>query len=223
MANDARPVTLENTAVGGYQTEVANVLRNTYMLLGMTLAFSAVCAGIGMAMNMPPLGLLMLLPYFALLYGVHKLQNSPWGIVMVFALTGWMGLTLAPLLNYYLANVGSQPIILALGTTAAVFFAASGYVLTTRKELSGWTGFLMTGLIVAFIAGIANVFLQIPGLSLAVSSMFALLSAGVMMWQTSAIIHGGERNYLLATVTLFVSIYNLFTSLLHLIGFASDD
>lgn len=223
MTNEVRSLSYGSTVTAGLETDVSKVLRNTYLLLGMTLAFSAVCAGIGMAMNMPFLGLWTLLPYFAILYGVHKLQNSPMGIVMVFALTGWLGLTLAPILNAYLVNVGAQPILLALGATAAVFFATSGYILTTRKELSGWTGFLMTGVIVAFIAGIANVFLEIPGLALAVSSMFALLSAGLIMWQTSQIIHGGERNYLMATVTLFVSIYNLFTSLLHIIGFASDD
>lgn len=203
--------------------EVSRVLRNTYLLLGMTLAFSALAAGISMALQMPHMGLWALLPYFGLLYGVHRLQDSVWGIAMVFALTGWLGLTLGPILNAYLTYVGSEPIVLALGATAVVFFAASGYVLVTRKELSGWSSFLGIGLLVAFVAGIANVFLDISGLSLAVSSMFALLSAGMIMWQTSAIIHGGERNYVLATVTLYVMIYNLFLSLLQLIGFAGGD
>lgn len=207
----------------GNALAVSRVLRNTYMLLGMTLAFSAATAGLSMVMQMPSMGLWTLLPYFGLLYGVHKLQNSVWGIAMVFALTGWLGLTLGPILNAYLTYVGSEPIVLALGATAVVFFAASGYVLVTRKELSGWMGFLGVGMLVAFVAGIANIFLEISGLGLAVSTMFALLSTGMIMWQTSAIIHGGERNYIMATVTLYVMIYNLFLSLLQLIGFASDD
>ncbi|MDG2019143.1 MAG: Bax inhibitor-1 family protein, partial [Porticoccaceae bacterium] len=123
----------------------------------------------------------------------------------------------------YLAAVGSGPIILALGSTALIFFAASAYVLTTRKNLNFMTGFLMTGILVAFAAGIANVFLQIPALAITVSSVFAFLSTGLIMWQTSAIIHGGERNYISATVTLFVMIYNLFVSLLHIFGVMSDD
>jgi len=122
-----------------------------------------------------------------------------------------------------MAVTGAEPIMLALGSTALVFFAASAFVLTTRKNLSFMTGFLMTGMLVAFVAAIANVFLQIPLLSLTVSSVFALLSAGIIMWQTSAIIHGGERNYISATVTLFVMIYNLFVSLLHIFGIMGDD
>jgi modulator of FtsH protease len=123
----------------------------------------------------------------------------------------------------YMAVKGSEPIMLALGSTALIFFAASAFVLTTRKNLSFMTGFLMTGMLVAFVAAIANVFLQIPLLSLTVSSVFALLSAGIIMWQTSAIIHGGERNYISATVTLFVMVYNLFLSLLQIFGIMGDD
>jgi modulator of FtsH protease len=123
----------------------------------------------------------------------------------------------------FLATQGSEPIMLALGSTALIFFAASAYVLTTRKNLNFMTGFLMTGMLVAFIAAIANVFLQIPALSLTISAVFALLSSAMIMWQTSAIIHGGERNYISATVTLFVMIYNLFLSLLHIFGIMNDD
>ncbi len=198
------------------------VLRNTYMLLGMTLAFSALVATLGMALRMPYMGLWMLVPYFGLLFAVEKTKNSSWGIVWVFALTGWLGLTLSPILSFYLGNIGYEPVLMALGATALVFFASSAWVLSTGKDLSFMTGFLMTGILVAFIAGIANVFLQISGLALAVSSMFALLSTGLMMWQTSQIIHGGETNYISATVTLFVSIYNLFLSLLHLIGIGQE-
>ena len=203
--------------------EVTKVLRSTYMLLGTTIAFSAIMAGISMAVDAPHFGLFTLLPYFLCLWMTEKNKNSSKGLFWVFALTGWLGFTLGPILNMYMAVKGSEPIMLALGSTALIFFAASAFVLTTRKNLSFMTGFLMTGMLVAFVAAIANVFLQIPLLSLTVSSVFALLSAGIIMWQTSAIIHGGERNYISATVTLFVMVYNLFLSLLQIFGIMGDD
>ena len=213
---------------GGIQStalspEVTKVLRSTYMLLGTTIAFSAIMSGISMAVAAPHFGLFTLLPYFLCLWMTEKNKNSIKGLFWVFALTGWLGFTLGPILNMYMAVKGSEPIMLALGSTALIFFAASAFVLTTRKNLSFMTGFLMTGMLVAFVAAIANVFLQIPLLSLTVSSVFALLSAGIIMWQTSAIIHGGERNYISATVTLFVMVYNLFLSLLQIFGIMGDD
>jgi modulator of FtsH protease len=207
----------------GLDPAVAKVLRSTYMLLGVALAFSALMAGISMAINAPYFGLWTLLPYFICLWMVEKNKNNASGIAWVFALTGWMGFTLGPIISMYLAAVGSGSIMMALGSTALVFFAASAYVLTTRKNLSFMTGFLMTGILVAFVAAIANYFLQIPALAITVSSVFAFLSAAIIMWQTSQIIHGGERNYISATVTLFVMIYNLFASLLHIFGVMSDD
>ena len=217
-----------STTTGGIQSTglspgVTKVLRSTYMLLGTTIAFSAIMAGISMAVAAPHFGLFTLLPYFLCLWMTEKNKNSSKGLFWVFALTGWLGFTLGPILNMYMAVKGSEPIMLALGSTALIFFAASAFVLTTRKNLSFMTGFLMTGMLVAFVAAIANVFLQIPLLSLTVSSVFALLSAGIIMWQTSAIIHGGERNYISATVTLFVMVYNLFFSLLHIFGIMGDD
>ena len=217
-----------STTTGGIQStalspEVTNVLRSTYMLLGTTIAFSAIMAGISMAVDAPHFGLFTLLPYFLCLWMTEKNKNSIKGLFWVFALTGWLGFTLGPILNMYMAVKGAEPIMLALGSTALIFFAASAFVLTTRKNLSFMTGFLMTGMLVAFVAAIANVFLQIPLLSLTVSSVFALLSAGIIMWQTSAIIHGGERNYISATVTLFVMVYNLFLSLLQIFGIMGDD
>lgn len=217
-----------STTTGGIQStalspEVTKVLRSTYMLLGTTIAFSAIMAGISMAVDAPHFGLFTLLPYFLCLWMTEKNKNSSKGLFWVFALTGWLGFTLGPILNMYMAVKGSEPIMLALGSTALIFFAASAFVLATRKNLSFMTGFLMTGMLVAFVAAIANVFLQIPLLSLTVSSVFALLSAGIIMWQTSAIIHGGERNYISATVTLFVMVYNLFFSLLHIFGIMGDD
>ena len=217
-----------STTTGGIQStalspEVTKVLRSTYMLLGTTIAFSAIMAGISMAVDAPYFGLFTLLPYFLCLWMTEKNKNSSKGLFWVFALTGWLGFTIGPILNMYMAVKGSEPIMLALGSTALIFFAASAFVLTTRKNLSFMTGFLMTGMLVAFVAAIANVFLQIPLLSLTVSSVFALLSAGIIMWQTSAIIHGGERNYISATVTLFVMVYNLFLSLLQIFGIMGDD
>jgi modulator of FtsH protease len=217
---DTMSGSIQSTALS---PEVSKVLRSTYMLLGTTIAFSALMAGLSMAINAPYFGLMTLIPYFFCLWMTEKNKNSSKGLFWVFALTGWLGFTLGPILNMYLAVKGAEPIMLALGSTALVFFASSAYVLTTRKNLSFMSGFLMVGMLVAFIAAIANMFLQIPLLSLTVSSVFALLSAGIIMWQTSAIIHGGERNYISATVTLFVMIYNLFLSLLQIFGIMGDD
>lgn len=217
-----------NNSTSGIQStalspEVTKVLRSTYMLLGTTIAFSALMAGISMAVEAPHFGLLMLLPYFLCLWMVEKNKNNSKGLFWVFALTGWLGFTLGPILNMYLAVKGADTIMLALGSTALVFFASSAYVLTTRKNLSFMTGFLMVGILISFVAAIANVFLQIPLLSLTISAVFAFLSAGIIMWQTSAIIHGGERNYISATVTLFVMICSLFSSLLQMFGIMGDD
>ncbi|MBG56983.1 MAG: BAX inhibitor (BI)-1/YccA family protein [Porticoccus sp.] len=201
---------------------VIKVLRNTYALLAMTLAFSAIMCGVAMAINAPYMGLWTLLPFFICLWMVEKNKNSSAGLIWVFALTGWMGFTLGPIISFYLATSGTEPVITALGGTALIFLACSGYVLVTRKELSFMGGFLMVGILMAFVAAIANFFLQIQGLALALSCIFLLISSGVIMWQTSAIIHGGERNYISATVTLYVMIYNVFTSLLHLLGMSND-
>ena len=201
------------------------VLKNTYALLAMTLLFSAVTAGIAMQFNFPHLGLLTLVGYFALLFLTTKFRDSSWGIFFVFALTGFMGLTLGPILNMYLATAnGGQLVMTALGGTGAIFLALSGYVLTTRKDFSFMGGFLMVGILVAFLGGIAAMIFNIPTLSLAVSGMFILLMSGMILYQTSEIIHGGETNYVMATVSLYISIYNLFLSLLHILGiFGGDD
>lgn len=203
--------------------EVTKVLRNTYALLGLTVTFSTITALAAMALNVPYLGLWSLLPFFLFLWLTEKNKNSAMGLVWVFALTGWLGFTIAPIVSHYLKTSGAEPVLTALGGTALIFFVCSAYVLTTRKDLSFMTGFLMTGVIVAFVAAIANYFLQIQGLSLVISSVFLLIASGLIMWQTSAIIHGGETNYISATVTLFVMIYNIFSSLLHLIGIGGDD
>ncbi len=204
----------------------SSVLRNTYMLLSMTLLFSAALAMVAMATNAPMLNVwVVLIGYFGLLFLTHKLSNSAWGIAAVFALTGFMGYTLGPILNIYVTHVanGSQLIAYAMGATGAIFLGLSAYALTTRKDFSFMGGFLMIGILLAFIAGIANIFLAIPALALTVSSLFVLLMAGMILYETSAIVHGGETNYILATVTLYVTIYNLFTSLLHLFGVLGDE
>jgi modulator of FtsH protease len=197
------------------------VLRNTYALLSMTLLFSAMTAGVSMSLNLPHPGLLLTLAgYFGLLFATTKFRNSSLGLVFVFALTGFMGYTLGPILNTYLAmSNGGQIVMTAMAGTGVIFLALSAYALTSRKDFSFMGGFLMVGILVAFLAGLGAVFFQMPGLSLAVSSMFVLLMSGLILYETSNIIHGGETNYIMATVTLFVSIFNLFTSLLHLLGF----
>jgi modulator of FtsH protease len=201
------------------------VIRNTYMLLSMTLLFSALTAGVSMALNLPHPGLLLTLGgYFGLLFATAKFRDRALGLAFVFALTGFMGYTLGPILNSYLALPnGGQVVMTAMGATGAIFLGLSGYALTSRKDFSFMGGFLMVGILVAFLAGLGAVLLEMPGLSLAVSAMFVLLMAGLILYATSNIIHGGETNYIMATVTLYVSIFNLFTSLLHLLGFMGGD
>lgn len=207
------------------------VLRNTYLLLGATLGFSAVMAGVSMALNVPHFGLLTLLVYFGLLFAVTKTQDSAWGILWTFALTGFLGLTLGPILNAYLTMLpnGGQIVMTALGTTAVAFVGLSAYAVTSKRDFSFLGGFLAIGAIGAFalamIAIISSTFFNypMPTLALVASGMFLLVSGGIMLWQTNEIVRGGETNYIRATVTLYVSIYNMFLSLLHLLGFASSD
>ncbi len=201
------------------------VLRNTYMLLAMTLAFSAVCAGIAMAVGIGPMmSLGMTIGAFITLFVVQKKAESASGIYWVFLFTGLMGASLGYTLNFYLGVAGPGLIMEALGATALVFFALSGYVLTTKKDFSFLGGFLMVGLVVAIIAGIANIFFAIPAVSLAISAAIVFIMSGLILFDTSRIIHGGETNYIRATVSLYLNIYNLFVSMLHLLGaFGGDD
>lgn len=220
QARHASAQSATSVAVGSHR-----VLRNTYALLGLTLAFSAGVAALATAMAWPAPGpLLTLAGFFGLYFLTAKLANSAWGLASVFALTGFMGYTLGPLLNRTLALDGGGTVVaLALGSTAAVFLALSAWVLSTRRDFSFLGGFLFAGMIVAIVAGLAAYFLQMPGLALAVSAAVALLAAGMILYETSNIIHGGETNYILATVGLYVSIYNLFTSLLSLFGIGRSD
>ena len=201
------------------------VIRNTYLLLSLTLAFAAASAGVSAALKLPHPGILLtLVGFFGLLFAVHKLKNSGWGILAVFALTGFMGYTLGPIISRYLGLPnGAEIVMQAMGGTAVIFVGLSAYALTTKKDFSFMGGFLMVGILLAFLAGLAAIFFEIPALSLTVSAAFVLLMSGLILFETSNIIHGGETNYVLATVTLFVSIFNLFTSLLQLLGFMSGD
>lgn len=196
------------------------VIRNTYVLLSMTLLFSAATCGLAMMLSLPHPGILLtLVGYFGLLFATTKFRNSGLGLFFVFALTGFMGYTLGPILNIYLSLPnGSEIVATAMAGTALIFLGLSGYALTSRKDFSFMGGFLMTGILVGFVAGLVAVFFDVAGLSLAVSAVFVLLMAGLILYQTSDIIHGGETNYIMATVTLYVAIFNLFTSLLHLLG-----
>ncbi|MGZ8151915.1 MAG: Bax inhibitor-1/YccA family protein, partial [Methylovulum sp.] len=190
-----------NTAISRPETSILasnKVLKNTYLLLSMTLLFSAMTAGASMALNLPHPGMIItLVGYFGLLFLTTKFRNSALGLVFVFALTGFMGLTLGPVLNMYIKafSNGHELIMMALGGTGAIFLGLSGYALTTRKDFSFMGGFLMVGVLVAFLAGIGAIVFSIPALSLAVSAMFILLMSGMILWQTSDMIHGGETNY----------------------------
>jgi len=197
------------------------VLRNTYLLLGMTFLFSAFTAYASFAMHVRSINpLIFMVGAYGLMFLTNRLQNSALGILAVFGFTGFMGFALGPILNAYISHYsnGPQLIATALGGTGMIFFALSGYALTSRKDFSYLGGFLFVGVMVAFLAMIAGIFFQVPALQLAISAAFILISSGLILFQTSEIIHGGETNYISATVSLYVSIYNLFVSLLNLLG-----
>ena len=202
------------------------VLRNTYMLLSLTLIFSALMAGVAMAVNMPFINpIVTLVGYFGLLFMTYKFKNSSMGLVCVFALTGFMGLTLGPLLSAYIETVpnGGQLVLTALGTTGMIFMGLSAYVLTTRKDMNFMGGFLMVGMLGLLGVIVIGLFVDLSAFQMAISAAVVLLMSGMILYQTSAIIHGGETNYILATVSLYVSLYNIFIHLLMLFGMGGDD
>jgi modulator of FtsH protease len=203
--------------------EFNQVLRNTYLLLGLTLAFSAAMAWLAMAINAPYLGLWTLLGWFGLLYAIHKTANSVWGLFWVFAFTGFLGFTIGPVVGFYLnmAN-GAEIVTMALGSTAAAFVGLSAIAVTTRKDFSFMGSFLMVGMVVLFAVVMLSWFLDLSAFYGAIGGAVVLLMSGLILWQTSAIIHGGETNYILATTTLYMSIYNMFSWLLLLIGMGDD-
>jgi modulator of FtsH protease len=214
---------------GGVESilETNRVLKNTYMLLSMTLLFSAMTAGLAMFLGLSyGVGMMMTLAAVGLIWFVlPRTANSTSGIYTVFAVTGLLGAGLGPILNHYLAMSNGPSIVMqAMGGTAIVFFGLSGYALTTRKDFSYMAGFLVVGLLLAIVAGIVNIFMGIPAVSLALSAAIVLIMSGFILFHTSAIINGGERNYIIATINLYMAIYNLFTSMLHLLAaFSGED
>ncbi len=214
--------TLYDTSAAGSSVIATNkVLKNTYILLSMTLLFSAVTAVGAMAIGLghgASLGM-WLVAMGLLIFALPRTQDSAMGLVTVFAITGLLGASLGPLLNHYLATSNGPALIAqALGGTAIVFFGLSGYALTSRKDFSFMGSFLMVGFIVVLLALVANLFFAVPAVSLAISAAIILLMSGFILYDTSRIVHGGETNYIRATIGLYISIVNLFTSMLHLLG-----
>jgi len=217
------------TRTSGISLEINKVLKNTYLLLSATLIFSAVMAAVSMSMNAPHPGLLIwIVVAFGLLFGINKTADSSMGIVLTFAFTGWLGFTLGPMLTMYTANFGSDIIMQALGGTGLIFFALSGYVLTTKKDFSFLRGILFAGMMVVILSMVlyyvANYFfgVQISGLSLAFSAIIIILMSGFILYDTSSIIRGEQTNYVLATVSMYLNIYNIFIHLLHLLSVFDD-
>jgi modulator of FtsH protease len=205
--------------------ETNKVLKNTYMLLGMTLAFSAITAGVSMALNLPAImALVFSIIGFVLLFVVQRMADSAKGLPAIFAFTGFMGASLGPLLNVYLAMPGGASLVTqSLAGTAFIFFGLSAYALQSKRDFSFMHGFLYAGLIVVLVAMIANIFLGIPALSLTISAAVVMIMSGLILFDTSRIINGGETNYIRATVGLYLSIYNIFIHLLSLLGVLGGD
>ncbi|OIN12916.1 Bax inhibitor-1/YccA family protein [Oceanisphaera psychrotolerans] len=214
--------TLSRTQSGALATN--KVLRNTYMLLGLTLVVASLSAGVSAMLALPRPGLIItLVGFYGLMYLTERNRNSGLGLLFIFAFTAFTGYTIGPIINYYLStSSGTETVMLALGGTALTFLSLSAYVLTTRKDMSFLGGMMMAGFVVLLVGIVANIFLALPALSLALSALFILFSSGAILMQTSAIIHGGEQNYISATVTLYVSIFNIFLSLLQLLGLSRD-
>ncbi|MFT4825011.1 MAG: modulator of FtsH protease [Halioglobus sp.] len=220
-ASSAAPAIPGEESIAGHK-----VLRDTYRLLSVTLMFSALMAGTSAALQLPAPGLLLTLGgYFGLLFTTFRLRNSAWGLVSIFALTGFMGYTLGPMIGHYLSmSNGPALVTTTMGVTAAAFLGLSWYARSpSAVNTANWGSFLMIGIITAFCLGLASIFFQIPALSLAVSGLFVMLMSGLIMFETQNIVRGGETNYIIATVSLFVSIYNLFASLLHIFGFLGGE
>ncbi|PHQ80260.1 MAG: BAX inhibitor protein [Coxiella sp. (in: Bacteria)] len=206
--------------------EINRVLRNTYFLLSLTLLFSAGCAWYAMASNAAPLGIfILLIGMFGLYFLTIATRNSSWGLLSIMAYTGFMGYSIGPMLNFYIKTFsnGPQLIITALGATAVIFVGLSAYTLVSRKNFSYLGGAIAIGALLAFLVGIGAMLFHLPGLQLVVSGAFALISAGYILFTTSAIINGGERNYIMATIMLYVAIFNLFVSLLNILGALSGN
>lgn len=199
-----------------------SVLRKTYFLLSLTLLFSALTAYLSMAANVTYVSpILMIFGMFGLLFLTQALRNSPWGLVAIFAFTGFMGYTLAPMLHAYIhayAN-GTALVMGALGGTGAIFLSLSAYTLLTRKDFSYLGGFLFVAITVAFLASLAGLFFHAPVFQVLISAVFVLICSGLILFHTSQLMNGGETNYIMATISLYVALFNLFVSLLNILSF----
>ncbi len=220
----AQPNLITSRTRTAQAVQINSVLRNTYLLLGMTLAFSTVMALVAMAMNAPHPGIIItLVGFFGLLYAVHKTADSSLGLLFTFLFTGFMGFIAGPILNAYLSLANGPGLVAsALGTTAAAFIGLSAYAVVTRRDFSFLSGFLVVGFFVLMGAVVLGIFFDLSAFSVAISCGFVLFASAAILWQTSAIVHGGETNYIRATVTLYVSFYNLFMALLHIFGVMRD-
>jgi modulator of FtsH protease len=207
--------------------ETNKLIRNTYTLLAMTLLFSSAMSAVAITMDLPYFGFLINIVGIIGLYAlVYFTRNSVMGIVSVFAFTGFMGLSIGPILNAYMTNFsnGSEIVMLAMGITGTLFLGLSGYVLTTRKDFSFMAGFLTAGMILVIVCSLVAMFFDVPGFQLAISAAVAMLMCGFILWETSDLVNGNETNYVMATVGLYISILNLFMSILRLLGaFMGED
>ncbi|MCL6268808.1 Bax inhibitor-1/YccA family protein [Sansalvadorimonas sp. 2012CJ34-2] len=219
MAQSPSPYVREQAVQGGLGINVNKVIKNTYMLLGMTLLFSAAMAWVSMSIGagfMSPI--LSLVISLGLLFAVQAARNSIWALPLVFAFTGFFGFNFGPLLSVYLANPALSEILMtALGSTAFIFFGLSAYVMVSKKDFSFLRGFVFVGLLVLVGASLVSLFVDMSGLSLAISAGAVLLASALILFDTSRIIHGGETNYIMATVSLYLDIYMLFIHLLNLL------
>ena len=201
---------------------INRVLKNTYLLLSLSLLFSAGLAYVAIITNAAPMGILLLLVgMFGLYFLTVKLRNSPWGVLAIFAYTGFMGYTLGPILNFYIHGFsnGPQIVMTSLGATGVIFLGLSSYVLVSRKDFSYLGGFIAVAVMVAFMAALGSIFFNIPMLNVLISSAFAVISSAYILYTTSQIINGGERNYIMATISLYIAIFNLFVSLIRILSF----
>ena len=215
----SNPTTIKRVQTSALATN--QVLRNTYFLLSPTLLCSAATATFAIIVNAPPPNIIIVLAgMFGLSMLTTALRNSAWGLAAIFAFTAFMGYVLGPMLNFYLHAFtnGSELIATALGGTGIIFLALSAYVLITQKDFSYMGGFLFAAIWIAFMAGLASIFFQMPLLNIIISSAFTLIASGLILFQTSQIIHGGERNYIMATISLYVALFNLFVNLLHILS-----
>jgi len=203
------------------------VLKNTYILLSLTLLFSSFIAGLSIISNSSPTNIwLTLIIMIGFPFLLQATKNSIWGIFFTFLYTGFIGWYIGPLLNFYIKNFtnGSELIMMSLGSTGLIFLVLSTISMNTDYNFSNWSRFLTVGIIIAFISSLINViFFKIPMLQMVISVLFSLISGGLIMYQTNEIVRGGERNYIVATVTLFVSLINIFLTILQLLGMFSTN